>query len=155
MRRMLVLCAAAMVAVLLPACGGSLSENAGLTARPLSAGNARLTIFRTPETVAAGAPARLWIDGRKVGDLGSGQSTNLDIAAGPRKIAVDFWGHPDIFAVTLVAKPGIVYTLEVAPRGDALTGGFLGGFGPLTQASAKTNGGTFQLRVVKAEAAGT
>lgn len=155
MRTMLALCAAAMAAALLPACGGTLPENAGLSARPLSTRNARLTIFRTAETVAAGSAARLRIDGSTFGYLSSGESTNLDVAAGPHKIAVDFWGHPDVFAVTLVAKPGIVYTLEVSPRDDALTGGLLGGFGTLTQAPAKKNGGAFQLRVVKAEAAGT
>lgn len=152
MAKSLALCTAVSAACLLVACGGSISENAGLASQPLGSKEARLKIFRTGEVIAAGSPARLRIDGRQLGNLGAGESTLLDVAAGPRRIVVDYWGHPDDYAITLVAKPGILYSLEISPRAGAVTAGtLLGGLGLLTQASVNKNGGAFQIRVANAE----
>lgn len=152
MLKSLALCAAGLAACLLVACGGSIAENAGLALQPLGSKQARLKIFRTSDAAAAGAPARISIDGRQLGSLGVGDSTLLDVAAGPRRIVVDYWGHPDDYGITLVAKPGIVYSLEISPRaGAAAAGTVLGGLGLLTQASVNKNGGAFQIRVADAQ----
>ncbi|WP_088345296.1 MULTISPECIES: hypothetical protein [Rhodomicrobium] len=152
MKTAFALCAVALVAALLSACGSTLPENAALALQPLGAKASRLKLVRTDEPTASSAPARIRIDGRELGSLGIGQSTILDVSSGAHKIVVDYWGHPNVFAVTLVAQPGIVYTLEIAPRPDVVKAGLVaGGIGALTQASASEHGGAFQLRVIKAE----
>ena len=49
-----------------------------------------------------------------------GGSTVVDVAAGSRKIVVDAWSHPNEYTLTLAAKPGMLYTLEVSIRSEAM-----------------------------------
>jgi hypothetical protein len=44
----------------------------------------------------------------------------------------------------------MLYTLEVSPRGEAVTAGMFGLVGMLAEASINKNGGTIQVRVVEA-----
>jgi hypothetical protein len=56
--------------------------------------------------------------------------------------------------MTLQAKPGMLYTLEVSPRGEAVMAGAMFGLvGMMVEAAVNENGGTFQIRVVEAKPA--
>ena len=139
-------CTGALAFALLSGCGSTSAENASLAQKSLQASNARLKIHRTSLYVQ---PARVKLDGREIADLGSGGSTMLDVSAGPHKIEVDERMHPNKFAMTLNAKPGMLYTLEIAPRAEAAVASVAFGLvGMFAEAAINENGGTFQIRVV-------
>lgn len=147
-------CVALFAAALMSGCGTTTDENASLAGRALKASHARLKITRSSEFVAAVPAARVKVDGREIADLGVGGSTMLDIAAGSHKIAVDALGHPNAYAITLQAKAGMLYALEISPRGEAaIAGAMFGMVGMLVEAAVNENGGTFQIRVVEAKPA--
>ena len=155
LRFLCVVCLMFIVATPMKGCGSTTDENASLAGRPLKGAQARLKIFRTSEFVAAVPAARVKVDGRQVAELGVGGSTMLDVPAGSRTILVDAAGHPNVFSITLKAKAGMFYTLEVSPRTEAAVAGVLFGVvGALVEAGINQNGGTFQLRVVDAKPAG-
>jgi hypothetical protein len=132
---------------LLPGCGATGPENAALADKMLPKSHARLKIYREG-VVGAALPARVLIDGREVASLGVGGSTVLDVPAGSRKIGVDSWSHPNAYTLTLAAKPGTLYTLEVSIRSEAFVAGMFGIVGMMAEATANENGGNFQIRVV-------
>lgn len=135
----------------LAACGNMSAENAELAKAPLTGGNARIKIYRTQEYIAAAGSARVKLNGKQIADMGIGGSTIRDVPAGSHQIAVDHWGHPNVYAISLKAKPGTLYTLEVSPRTDAAIAGMFGLVGSMVEASVNENGGTFQIRVVDAK----
>ncbi len=135
----------------LAACGNTSAENAELAKAPLNGGNARIKIYRTQEYIAAAGSARVKLNGKQIADMGIGGSIIRDVPAGSHQIIVDHWGHPNVYAITLKAKPGTLYTLEVSPRTDAALAGMFGLVGSLVEASVNENGGTFQIRVVDAK----
>jgi hypothetical protein len=133
-------------------CGTTSDENASLAGRPLKGAQARLKIYRTSDIVASVPSARVRIDGRGVAELGVGGSTMLDIPAGSHSIAVDAFGHPNAYSITLQAKPGMLYTLEISPRAAAAVAGVMFGLvGAMVEAAVNENGGTFQVRVADAK----
>jgi hypothetical protein len=134
-------------------CGTTSDENASLAGKPLKAADARLRIYRTNEVMAAVPSARVRVDGSEIAQLGVGGSIMLDVPAGSRKIVVDAFGHPNEFSMTLNAKPGMLYTLEVSPRAESVMAGMFGLAGMLVEAAVNQNGGTFQLRIVDAKPA--
>jgi hypothetical protein len=135
-------------------CGSTGAENAELARKPLRGSHARLKVQRSDELMAAGPAARIKLDGRVIANLGVGGSTMLDVPSGARKIGVDQDGHPNAYSMTLQAKPGMLYTLEVSPRGEAVMAGAMFGLvGMMVEAAVNENGGTFQIRVVEAKPA--
>jgi hypothetical protein len=142
------ICTSVMAGGLLSGCGSTGAENFALSEKALKASDARLKIFREENLLGVAAGARVKVDGREVANLGSGASTMLDVAAGSHRITVDHWSHPNEYAVTLVAKPGMLYTLEVSPRTEAAVAGMFGLAGMAVEAAANENGGTYQIRVV-------
>lgn len=150
-----VVCLILLGATSMTGCGTTTDENASLVGRPLKGAQARLKIYRTSEFIAAVPSARVKIDGRQVAELGVGGSTVLDVPAGSRTVVVDAIGHPNVYSITLKAKAGMFYTLEVAPRTEAAVAGALFGVvGALVEAGVNQNGGTFQVRVTDAKPAG-
>jgi hypothetical protein len=108
-----------------------------------------LKIYRTGNLVASVGAASVKLDGREVASLGIGGSTMLDVPAGVRKIVVGHWGHPNVYTITLDAKPGMLYTLEISPRMEAaVAGAAFGLIGWAVEAAANENGGTYEIRVV-------
>ncbi|MET0194268.1 MAG: hypothetical protein ABW200_12980 [Hyphomicrobiaceae bacterium] len=143
-----VICLVLLVSTPMTGCGTTTDENASLAGKPLKGAQARLKIFRTSELIAAVPSARVKVDGRQVAELGVGGSTMLDVPAGSRTVVVDALGHPNVYSVTLKAKAGMLYTLEVSPRTEAAVAGVLFGLvGSLVEAGINQNGGTFQVRV--------
>jgi hypothetical protein len=147
------ICVALSVASLVSGCGSTAAENAALAGKTLKTSHARLKVQRSNELMAAAPAARVKLDGREIASLGVGGSTVLDVPAGARKITVDAFGHPNAYTMTLQAKPGMLYTLEISPRGEAVAAGMFGLVGMLAEASINQNGGTFQVSVVEAKPA--
>lgn len=141
------ICAALLGATSMSGCGTTGAENAALLGKSLPRSHARLQIHREG-IVGAAVPARILIDGREVASLGVGGSTVLDVPAGSRKIVVDSWSHTNAYTLTLPAKSGMLYTLEVSIRSEAMVAGMFGIIGTVAEAAANENGGTFQIRVV-------
>jgi hypothetical protein len=139
-----------MLGALMSGCGTTTAENAVLADRPLKGSQARLKIYREG-IVGAALPARVAIDGREVASIGVGGSTVLDVPTGSRKIVVDSWSHPNAYTLALAAKPGMLYTLEISIRSEAMVAGMFGLVGQMVEASANENGGNFQIRVVDAK----
>jgi uncharacterized protein YceK len=110
-----IFCVALMAATLMSGCGSTGAENAALAAKALKPSHARLKIQRSNEPMAADPAARVKLDGREIASLGVGGTTMLDVPAGARKITLDAQGHPNEYTITLQAKPGMLYTLEVSP----------------------------------------
>ena len=142
-----VLCVSLLCGGLLSGCGTTGAENAYLVDKTLPRSHARLKIYREG-VVGAAVPARVIIDGREVASLGVGGSTVLDVPAGSRKIVVDSWGHPNAYTLTLAAKPGVLYTLEISVRSEAFVAGMFGLVGMMVEAAANENGGTCKIRVI-------
>ena len=142
-----------LAAALVSDCGSMDAENAALAQRTLKTSDARLKIFRAQTLVGAAGAARVRVDGREVANLGVGGSTMLDVPAGTHKIVVDPWSHPNIYAMNLVAKPGMLYTLEVSVRTEAAVAMF-GLVGLFAEAAANENGGSFEIHVVQTERIG-
>jgi hypothetical protein len=136
------------MAAALCACGSTGAENAALLNQPLRGGKARVKIVRAEEFAAGARGARVKVDGKQVADLGGGGSTVLDVAAGSHDVVVDIWDHPNVYKLKLQAKPGMLYTLEVTARDQAVVAGMFGVAGMLAEAAANENGGVFQIRVV-------
>ena len=134
---------------ILAGCGSQGAENAGLANMPLKTSDARLKIYRTDTLESAGDAARVRIDGREVANLGIGGSTMLDVPAGQHKIVVDNPLHPNVYEISLAAKPGERYALEVSPRSEATVARMFGVAGMLAESAANQNGGEFQIRVVE------
>jgi uncharacterized Zn-binding protein involved in type VI secretion len=145
-------CIALLAGALVSGCGTTVAEDAPLARGALQASKSRLTIYRPANLVAAAGGARVKIDGREVANIGAGDSTQLDVPAGSHKVAVYAWGHPNEYAITLDARPGMLYTLEISPRPEAAVAGVAFGLvGMLAEAAANQNGGTFEIRVVEAK----
>lgn len=144
-------CAAVFLSIVLWGCGTTTADNASLTDKAPRGSQARLKIYREG-VLGAAVPARVTIDGREVASLGVGGSTVVDVAAGTRKVAVDAWSHPNTYSLTLNARPGGYYTLEVSARSEALVAGAFGLVGMMVEAAANENGGVFQIRVVDTKA---
>jgi hypothetical protein len=143
---------AAFIAVLSAGCGSQVAENAGLASKPLRTSDARVKIYRTDEFISSGDAARVRVDGREVANLGIGGSTMLDLSAGVHKIAVDDVFHPNVYTLSLDAKPGKQYAPEISPRSEATVARMFGVVGMLAEAASNQNGGTFQIRVVESTA---
>lgn len=139
-----------LAGALLSGCGSTGAE-AALAEKTLKSSDARLKIFRAESLLGGAAAARVKVDGREVANLGVGGSTMLDVRAGKHTIAVDHWAHPNSFAITLNAKPGMMYTLEVSPRTEAAVAGMFGLVGVFAEAAVNENGGSFQIRVAQAD----
>src|SRR6185503_2327366 len=138
-----------LVALPVAGCGNMSDQNAGLATSALQASNARLKIYRTNNLVASVGAASVKLDGREVASLGIGGSTMLDVPAGIHKIVVGHWSHPNVYTITLDAKPSMLYTLEVSPRMEAAVAGVaFGMIGWAVEAAANENGGTYEIRVV-------
>ena len=141
-------CTLLLACAILSGCGSTGAENVALTDKALKASDARLKIVRAENLLGAAVGARVKVDGREVANLSSGAFTTLDVSAGSHRIAVDHWSHPNEYAITLVAKTGMLYTLEVSPRTEAAVAGMFGLVGMAVEATANENGGTYQIRVV-------
>jgi hypothetical protein len=145
-----VACVALASGMAMSGCGTTTEENASLADRALPKSHARLKIYREG-VLGAAVAASVRIDGREVASLGVGGSTILDIPAGSRKIVVGGWSHPNEYTMTLDAKSGTLYTLEVSVRSEAMVAGMFGIVGSIVEATANENGGTFQIRTVSAD----
>lgn len=139
---------------MLSGCGTTSTETGSLPDKALRGSHARLKIYREG-ILGAAVPVRVTIDGREVASIGVGGSTVVDVAAGTRKIVVDAWSHPNSYSMTLNARPGSHYTLEISARSEAVVAGAAFGLvGMMIEAAANENGGAFQIRVVDTKAAG-
>ena len=152
MRRSLpwVVCVALLAGVLASGCGTTTDENASLAATKLHGSKARIKIYRTQELASSGVAASVKVDGRQIASLGVGGSTLLDVSAGSHKISIEGGMHPNAYAITLQAKPGMLYALEISPRSEAVVAGMFGLVGMMVEASVNENGGPFQVRVAEA-----
>lgn len=151
----LAICVLFLAGLVAAGCGTTSDETASVAKQPLKSAHARLKIYRTSEFIAAVPSALVKVDGREVAQLGVGGSTMLDVPAGSRQVAVEGFGHPNAFALTLNAKAGMLYTLEVSPRTEPVMAGLVFGLvGSMVEAAVNQNGGTFQVRVVDSKPAG-
>ncbi len=141
------MCTALLGGATLSGCGTTTAEHASLMDKSLPRSHARLVIKREG-VLGAALPARIRIDGREVASIGVGGSTVLDVRAGKRKIVVDSWSHPNEYTLNLTAKPGMLYTLKVSIRTEAMVAGMFGLVGTIAEAAANENGGNFEIRVV-------
>jgi hypothetical protein len=75
-------------------------------------------------------------------------ATMLDVHAGKHTIVVDHWSHPNVYTMTLDAKPGMLYTMEVSIRTEAAVAGVFGLAGVFAEAAANQNGGSYEIHMV-------
>jgi hypothetical protein len=132
----------------LTGCGSTNAENEALLTQPLQGKNARIKIVRAQAFAAMAREARVKIDGRQVAEIGTGGSTVLDVAAGTHEVSVDVWDHPNVYTMKLDAKAGVLYTLEITTRDEAVAAGMFGVAGMMAEAAANPNGGLYQIRLV-------
>ncbi|MGA7326756.1 MAG: hypothetical protein WBX25_20255 [Rhodomicrobium sp.] len=99
--------------------------------------------------------ARVKLDDREIARLDSGSSTVLDVPAGTHEITVDSPMHPNVYTMNLDAQPGMIHTLEISLRAEAVVASAFGGATWLIEAAANKNGGTYQIRLVDTRPAAT
>ena len=149
MRRKIVSIVTIALSIFLCSCAGTTTvENASLLNQPLQAKTSRIKIVRAGTFIASLRDARIKMDGREIASLSNGAATVRDIPAGNHEFSVDVWDHPNIFKINVNIKPGMLYTLEVQPRDEAIAAGMFGAAGMLAEAASNPNGGLFQMRVV-------
>jgi hypothetical protein len=137
------------LSIFLCSCAGTTTvENASLLNQPLQAKTSRIKIVRAETFIASLRDARIKMDGREIASLSNGAATVRDIPAGNHEFSVDVWDHPNIFKINVNTKPGMLYTLEVQPRDEAIAAGMFGAAGMVAEAASNPNGGLFQMRVV-------
>jgi hypothetical protein len=135
-------------------CGTTSAENASLAEQKLKGAQARLKFQRTESLLSSGVGARIKLGERQIASLGVGGSTLIDVPAGAHKITVDGWSYPGAYVITLNAKAGTMYTLEISPRTEPVVAGIaLGMIGTMLESAVNQNGGPFQVRVADAKPA--
>lgn len=150
LNKLKIVSAAIVLSFILSACGGSAPIDKAALNKPLAEKSGRLQIVRTDEFAASLSGARLKIDDREVANLDNGGWKIVDVPAGKHKLTVDHWGHVNVYNLNLNVKPGMLYTLEVSPREEAVVAGAIFGLaGTLIEAAANENGGSFQIKLVK------
>ncbi len=148
--RKALVCVVVAASVLASGCGTTAGESTPQAGTKLHGPKAQLKIYRTQEFITSGVAADIRVDGRKIASLGIGGSILLDVPAGSRKIVVDGWGHPNSYSMTLHAKAGMSYVLEVSPRSEPVAAGILFGLvGAVVEAVVNENDGPFQIRVAE------
>jgi len=119
--------------------GASACSSGNVRARPEPAvgsaipiGQARLTFTRAQAVVAIGISADVSVNNLSAGDIFAGQSTTIDVSAGPTVVAVRGAFNAGRYALRFPTVAGTHYTFEVAPNVSAVaTAAF---FGPVVSA---------------------
>jgi hypothetical protein len=150
-KRWAVFAALALTVSTVAGCGGGTGPEANaLALAPLPKSHARLKIHRESNLMGMAVDVRVTIDGREVAGLGNDETKVFTIPAGTHQIAVDHWSHPGTSKLTLNAKQGTLYEVEVAVRGDAAAAGLMFGVvGTAVESAANGNDGYWSLQVVK------
>jgi hypothetical protein len=129
---------------------GCAPPETALVAAPVPKSHARLIIHREGSVVGMVADARVRVDGRDVASLGNDEVKVLDIPAGAHQIAVDHWSHPGVSKLDLNAKPGTVYEIRAAVRGEAAAAGMMFGLaGSAIESASNGDAGFWSLQLVK------
>jgi hypothetical protein len=135
-------CGSLLTALLKSGCGSTGAENAAHAAKALKPSPARFRVQRSNELMAAAPAARVKLDGRKIASLGVGRSATLTSQSGAQghrrsaKPPQRVYDHP-------ASEAGRGSTLEVSPRGEAVTASRFGIVSVLAEACINQNGGTF------------
>jgi hypothetical protein len=146
----------ALAASMLAGCagGGLEPDAAALAAAPLPKSQARVKIHRESNIMGMAVDVRLTIDGKEMAGLGNDETKVFNLPAGTHLIAVDHWSHPGTSKLTLNAKPGVVYHVEVAVRGEAAAAGMMFGIvGTAVESAANGDDGYWSIRVTKQDPA--
>jgi hypothetical protein len=150
-RALAVIAALALFAPMLAGCGGGPEvDSAALAAAPLPKSQARVKIHRESNIMGMAVDVRVMIDGKEVAGLGNDETKVFNIPAGAHQIAVDHWSHPGTSKLDLNAKPGMVYDVTVAVRGEAAAAGMMFGIvGTVAESAANGDNGYWSVRLVK------
>jgi len=140
-----------LTTAMLGGCGGGPGlESASLGAAPLAKSHARVKIHRQSNLMGMALDVRVKVDGREVASLGNDETRSFDIPAGARQITVDHWAHPGASKIDLQAKPGVLYELEVAVRGEAAVAGMAFGIvGTVAESAASGDAGYWSIHLAK------
>lgn len=143
--------ALSLTACMLAGCGGGTGPEAeALASAPLPKSHARVKIHRESNVMGMAVDVRVTIDGREVAGLGNDETKVFTVPAGTHQITVDHWSHPGTSKLTINAKPGTLYDVEVAVRGEAAAAGLMFGIvGTAAESAANGNDGYWSVRVVK------
>lgn len=149
--RSAVFVALALTASVLAGCGGGTSPEAdALASVPLPKSHARVKLHRESNLMGMAVDVRVTIDGREVASLGNDGTKIFTLPAGKHQIAVDHWSHPGTSKLTLDAKAGTLYEVEVTVRGDAAAAGLMFGVvGTAVESAANGDDGYWSVRVTK------
>jgi len=147
--------ALALTTSMLAGCGGPELDTTALAAAPLPKSQARVKIHRESNIMGMAVDVRVIIDGKEVAGLGNDETKVFNIPAGAHQIAVDHWSHPGTSRLALNAKPGMVYDVAVAVRGEAAAAGMMFGIvGTVAESAANGDNGYWSVRLVKQAPAG-
>lgn len=142
-------CTIVLLCFFLSACGGPVVVDPAALNKPLAEKSGRLKIVRAEQFAASLSGARLKVDDKEVANLDNGDWKVIDVPAGRHRLTVDHWSHINVYNLDVNVKPGMLYTLEVSPRDDAVVAGAIFGLaGSLVEAAVNENGGTFQIKLI-------
>jgi hypothetical protein len=150
-KKLAVFVALAFSASMFAGCGGGTGPDAAaLAAAPLPKSQARVKIHRESNIMGMAVDVRVMIDGKEVAGLSNDETEVFNIPAGTHEIAVDHWSHPGTSKLTLNAKPGMVYDVTVAVRGEAAAAGMMFGIvGTVAESAANGDNGYWSVRLAK------
>jgi len=139
-----------LMTAMLGGCGGGPGPESASLGAPLAKSHARVKIHRQSNLMGMALDVRVKVDGREVASLGNDETRSFDIPAGARQITVDHWAHPGASKIDLQAKPGVLYELEVAVRGEAAVAGMAFGIvGTVAESAASGDAGYWSLHLAK------
>lgn len=126
-----------------------------ITNRPLSSEAARMTIYRTGDTLQYSARSvRVAYDKNVLGNVDYKGFNIFDVKAGQHVLTADMWDAPGKCDVALDLQPATEYYFQVQPRSGSLIAGLAGGFlGMAAESGGRECGGAFAIVPVEKEAA--
>ncbi|HEY3304519.1 MAG TPA: hypothetical protein VGL70_13395 [Candidatus Binatia bacterium] len=147
---------AIIVLFLLAGCSasGARFDESRFATEPVPADKARLIFFRLEESPVGGPPARLEIDGVRVGGLKNRGFLVVDAVPGEREVAADIWSDSGRFALKMNLEAQRTYYLRVSRREEhhkymalPLLFGLAGG---VVAASLSDGKGPFKIEPIEA-----
>ena len=114
---------------------------------PPAQDKARIIVNRSTDFLYLALSARVFVDGKQIGELSRGDAISTDVDPGRVTVTTDTASAPGRYSVSLNTERNAEYQFEISPRGESYgAGAAFGILGLAADASANENSGLFKIR---------